>query len=129
MCIKEEDGFMVAKPIPIQRKTLILKSIEKAYKKWDGSAQKAVQIISENEELFRQLKEIDELLSESEKNDFLDKQQSKWKLLIQEHKKMVNKIQEEKNQLLEQMQQVNKKDNVVSNYIDKQQSLFVDRDA
>lgn len=113
----------------LQKKNDLLKSINSQYKQWDGSVEKAVKIINRNETLFQQLKEIDDHLSEKTKSFFSDKNQVKWQETIQEHKKMLYKIHYEKNQLLEQMQQVNKKDNVVSNYIDKKQSLFVDRDA
>lgn len=120
---------MVEQTDLIQNKVLLLKCIEQAYKQWDGSAKQAVQILSDNEQLFQQLKEIDEQLSERTKSDFSAKQQSNWKTLIEEHKKMVETIKEEKVNLFKQMEQVNKKDKIVSNYIDKKQSLFVDRDA
>lgn len=112
----------------IQKKRQLLKMIELEYEEWDQSVDKAIDILSNNQERLDQMEEIDEKLSKETKVEFLKKYHKVFDELLKQHKEMIQLIRLSKEDLQKQMKQVSKKKKVVNDYIQKDESMFIDRD-
>lgn len=111
------------------QKVLLIEEVSESLEQWDGSSENAVEVLASNEPRFIRMKEIDQELPQFVLNEMKEKLQEQWTEILTNQRKLIRCIQRDKMQLQNQMNQVGKKDKVVSSYIAmKKSSLFVDKD-
>ncbi|GAB2490561.1 hypothetical protein GCM10008929_13430 [Alkalibacterium psychrotolerans] len=96
---------------------------------WDQSAESAQEIIDQNQETIQEIGKIDEQLSSEEREDFAKSNRWLVEQVISIQKRLIAILQKESKKVEGQMKQMNQKNKVVSHYMDKETSLFVDRDV
>ncbi|MCC5895762.1 MAG: hypothetical protein JJU16_09900 [Alkalibacterium sp.] len=96
---------------------------------WDQSADTAQYIIDQNQESIEEILGLDKCLSSEQLADFTEKNRWLIEQVIAVQERVITEIKKESAVLADQMKQVNRKDKVVSHYMDKEKSLFVDRDV
>lgn len=113
----------------VQEKRQLLKRLEIQYGKWDGSVEKALVLFSENEKLFNQIEVVDKELSYEARDLFAQEYQGEVKKILSQHKKMVSRLSKAKEEVQNEISSANKKKQIVKDYIQQEESLFVDRDV
>lgn len=113
----------------IKKKKSLLLNVLKLYKNYGYNVESAIQSFQEADDLFKDMAKIDTQLSDSEKETFRKTYKDTWEAVIQKHKEMMSMIKVENTLLKNQMTQVNKKNQVIHNYMDKNESMFLDRQA
>ncbi|PRY77495.1 hypothetical protein [Alkalibacterium olivapovliticus] len=115
--------------ILFEKKKAYLENILYRLVNWDQSADSAQLIIDQNQELIEDIQKIDKCLSREDLASFTEKHRWLIEQIMTVQERMITIIKRESEILADQMKQVNRKDKVVSHYIEKEQSLFVDRDV
>lgn len=102
----------------------ILDEMLDEFKKYDGSVESGVEIIESNQIRIDKLKDI------FEKKDIdLSTYQSKMEMVLKKQSKLFQSLEIEKEELLKMLQQIGKKNKVVSSYMSKNKKpIFVDKD-
>ena len=113
----------------LQRKKALLLNVFNEYENYTYSLESAVTVVQEVEEDFREMTEIDLQLTEEEKNAFTQNHQEIWKEIVAKHLEILDLMKEENSQVKKQMSQVNKKNHIIENYMEKNQSMFLDKQA
>ncbi|AEB30659.1 hypothetical protein CAR_c20020 [Carnobacterium sp. 17-4] len=109
-------------------RTDVLENIKTLLDSWNGSAEEAVTLISENERNMDQLKKIEEQLREDEAFQYTSVEKQLLTVIIPKHQQMIAAIRSEKINLMNKMKQINQKNKVRDNYVSMQRaSVFVDR--
>ncbi|MDR7869606.1 MAG: hypothetical protein RIN55_02015 [Tissierellaceae bacterium] len=104
----------------------ILDDILKEFEKFDGSIESGIEIIELNRISIDRLKE----LFGEEGLNFDKTYQHKMELIIFKQRKLLKILEGEKKELLEKMQQINKKNKVVNNYMSTAiRPIFVDKNT
>lgn len=96
---------------------------------WDGKVETGIKIIEDNK---LQIEKIETLNLQLSRYPLAHSEEyvNKIKLVIQEQKKHDDVIKKEKEALLENMQQLNKKEQVIKSYISmNKKSIFIDKDV
>lgn len=96
---------------------------------WDQSADSAQLIVDENQKTIEKIIGLDRNLSSEELAAFTEQHRCLIEQVISVHKRLITAIKKESAVLTDQMNQMNRKDKVVSHYMEKEKSLFVDRDV
>lgn len=98
-------------------------------KSWDGELDSGLEIISLNQEEINKIDTLNLQLSrfpDAQKEEYIEK----IKEIIEEQKKLQASIKDQQKSLIESMQQLNKKDKVIKNYIStSKKPLFIDKDV
>jgi len=106
----------------------VLEKIKTLLESWNGSAEEAVVLISENERNIYQLKKIEQQLSEEEAFQYTSSEKQLLTVIIPKQQQMMAVIRGEKLKLMNKMKQINQKNKVRDNYVSvKHASVFVDR--
>ncbi|WP_080146609.1 hypothetical protein [Marinilactibacillus piezotolerans] len=113
----------------LQRKKALLLKVFNEYENYEYSLESAVTVVQEVEEYFLEMTDIDLQLSDAEKQDFTEQYQDIWKEIISKHLEILELMKEENAQVRKQMSQVNKKNHIIENYMEKNQSMFLDKQA
>lgn len=109
-------------------RTDVLENIKTLLDSWNGSAEEAATLISENERNMDQLKKIEEQLREDEAFQYTSVEKQLLTVIIPKHQQMIAAIRSEKINLMNKMKQINQKNKVRDNYVSMQRaSVFVDR--
>jgi hypothetical protein len=99
------------------------------FRNWDKELESGLQIIKDNQVEMDRIDTLNLQLSrypEAQRVEYIEK----IKEIIEEQKKLQTLIKEKQDSLLKSMQQLNKKDMVIKNYISKsKKSLFIDKDV
>jgi len=96
---------------------------------WDHMADSAQDIIDQNQETIQAIETIDERLSSDERKVFAEENRWLMEQAIAIQKRLIARLQKESKKVGNQIKQMSQKNNVVSHYMDKETSLFVDRDV
>lgn len=109
-------------------RTDVLENIKSLLDSWNGSAEEAVTLISENEQNMYQLKKIEQQLSEDEAFQYTSVEKQLLTVIIPKQQQMIATIRGEKISLMNKMKQINQKNKVRDNYVSIQRaSVFVDK--
>lgn len=109
-------------------RTDVLENIKALLDSWNGSAEEAVALISENEQNMDQLKKIEEQLNEDEAFQYTLVEKQLLSVIIPKQQQMIAVIRGEKSSLMNKMKQINQKNKVRDNYVSVQRApVFVDR--
>ena len=107
-----------------ENRSAILKQLFHQLQTWDGTAESANEIISQNKSLLFKLKEVDAAL----KTSYSDIEQKQVIEIITVQKNLLTIINQDRTAILDKMKQMNQKNKVVDNYYSSfQQSIFVDK--
>lgn len=112
-----------------RKKKETIHQLKSNYQAWDGSSEEAAQVLNSNEELFKRVEEIDQHLTLEEKKAFSDEHLEMWKQIIQLHQHMMDTFKLEKNSLLKELEGMPKKKEAASQYMQQDNSMFIDRDV
>lgn len=95
---------------------------------WDDTLESAQTIIDENQQIIERVQTIDEQLTTEELAAFSRQYHSIIQQIMSVQGRLIGLIKKESADIEQQMRQMNQKSNVVSHYMSKNTSLFVDRD-
>lgn len=96
---------------------------------WDQSAYSAQEILDDNQETIHNIISIDKELPEEVLSDFAETNRWLIEQVASVQQRLIGILKKESKKVEDQMKQVNQKNKVVSHYMDKDTSLFVDRDV
>ncbi|SFJ91338.1 hypothetical protein SAMN04488569_100274 [Marinilactibacillus piezotolerans] len=113
----------------LKKKKAVLLNLLELYENYSYNLESALAIFKESEKLIKEIEELDSKLSDSDKEQFKNKFEESWQVIIQKHKEMMTLINVETTLLKNQMTQISKKNQVIHSYMDKNQSMFLDRQA
>lgn len=103
--------------------------ILKNFKFWNGGIDEVVELFRENQQEMERIDILNLQLSrypEAQNEEYILKIEE----IIEEQKKFQTFIKETRDALLKNMQQLNKKDKVIKNYISKEKNpIFIDKDV
>ena len=98
-------------------------------KSWDGELDTSLETLETNQEEIDKIDILNLQLSrfpDAQKEEYIEK----IKEIIEEQKKLQASIKDQQKSLIESMQQLNKKDKVIKNYIStSKKPLFIDKDV
>ncbi|MDD2208867.1 MAG: hypothetical protein PHU45_05940 [Bacilli bacterium] len=98
-------------------------------KSWDGELDTGLETLKTNQEEIDKIDILNLQLSrfpDAQKEEYIEK----IKEIIEEQKKLQASIKDQQKSLIESMQQLNKKDKVIKNYIStSKKPLFIDKDV
>lgn len=97
--------------------------------RWDNTFDSAQMIIMKNQNAISEINVIDKVLSSDARDAFIDANRELVETVLSKQRNLVTFLQDETNALEGQMKQLNQKNKVVSHYMNKDTSLFVDRDV
>ena len=113
----------------LEQKEKLVLDITNHLIEWDGSADHAVQILSDNDEKFKQLNQLDRQISAEELNTFNEKYRNHWQKLINTQQELMQSIQVGQADNQELLAQIDNKEKVVKNYMSvKNKSIFIEKD-
>lgn len=115
--------------ILFEKKKAYLENILYRLVNWDQSADSAQLIIDQNQELIKDIQDIDKCLSREDLASFTENHRWLIEQVMTVQQRLITVIKKESAVLADQMNQMNRKDKVVSHYMEKEKSLFVDRDV
>lgn len=96
---------------------------------WNGSTDHALQILSENDEKFKRMSQLDRQVSAAELNTFNEKYRNHWQKLINTQQELMQAIQVGQDTNQEQLSQIDNKQKIVQNYMSvKNKSIFIEKD-
>ncbi|WP_225743888.1 hypothetical protein [Marinilactibacillus sp. Marseille-P9653] len=113
----------------VQKKKALLLNVFNAYETFNNTTGSATQIIDEIEEIISEMYELDRQLTDKEKKEFSDSYTEVWEEIIFKQRKLIEFIENENMAVKDQMNQVNKKNQMINGYMDQNQSMFLDRQA
>jgi len=96
---------------------------------WDQSVDSSQDVLDQNQASIEDIIELDKNLSSDEMSEFTENNRQLIEQVISVQEQLITIIKTESHELSKQMKQVNKRDKVVSHYMDKEESLFVDREV
>lgn len=97
-------------------------------KSWDGTIESGISIIEANEIDLDELRTISLQLTDPSIT-YEEKYLKKFNEILLEHNKLTSSLKMEQDQLRVLMQQINKKDQIINNYISiNKQPMFIDKD-
>lgn len=109
-------------------RTDVLENIVVLMDSWNGSAEEAMEIISENQRNMDQLKAIEQKLSEDVAFQYTPAEKQLLTVIIPKQQQMMAAIRGEKTSLMNKMKQMNQKNKVRDNYVSVSRApVFIDR--
>lgn len=112
----------------LEKKQKIIKQLSDNLKGWNDSYEGAQAILEENERHFQDLRVLDGLMSESEVRRLNGRFEKEWRVLLELQREVMACVEEERQSVQENINQISKKEKIVSNYISLQKkSIFVER--
>ena len=114
----------------LKKRKKILDIILKDLKSWDGTIESGVEIVEFCQANLDKIKLINQTIIKLHQRDLYDEEyEIKLNLLLKEQKKFTKALKDKQNQLLNSIQQLNKKKDVVDNYISTPiNPMFIDKD-
>lgn len=115
----------------IGTRSIILDEIINRLQTWDKTAESGIGIIECNQESLDRLKTLNTKLIHFEiPSEISDEYNYKLNLIIKELENLTNGLKNNKNELIEDKQQLNKRDLVISSYIStSNEPIFIDKDV
>lgn len=110
-------------------KESFLQNILTTLLEWDKEAETAPSILKASDEAIAQIKRIDAQLSAEELDAFKEEHKELMHRILTEQQAFIKEINLQSNKLSNQMKQMNQRKQVVHSYMDKEKSLFVDREV
>lgn len=114
----------------LKKRKKILDIILKDLKSWDGTIESGVEIVEFCQANLDKIKLINQTIIKLHQRDLYDEEyEIKLNLLLEEQKKFTKALKDKQNQLLNSIQQLNKKKDVADNYISTPiNPMFIDKD-
>lgn len=114
----------------LKKRKQILDIILKDLKSWDGTIESGVEIVEFCQANLDKIKLINQTIIKLHQGDLYDEEyEIKLNLLLKEQKKFTKALKDKQNQLLNSIQQLNKKKDVADNYISTPiNPMFIDKD-
>lgn len=114
----------------LKKRKQILDIILKDLKSWDGTIESGVEIVEFCQANLDKIKLINQTIIKLHQRDLYDEEyEIKLNLLLKEQKKFTKALKDKQNQLLNSIQQLNKKKDVADNYISTPiNPMFIDKD-
>ena len=113
----------------LEQRNKSLDNILNNLKSWDGELDTGLETLKTNQEEIDKIDILNLQLSrfpDAQKEEYIEK----IKEIIEEQKKLQASIKDQQKSLIESMQQLNKKDKVIKNYIStSKKPLFIDKDV
>lgn len=110
-------------------KESLLQNILTTLLEWDKEAETAPSILKASDEAIAQIKRIDAQLSAEELDAFKEEHKELMHRILTEQQAFIKEINSQSTKLSNQMKQMNQRKQVVHGYMDKEKSLFVDREV
>ncbi len=110
-------------------KESLLQTILTTLLEWDKEAETAPSILKASDEAIAQIKRIDAQLSAEELDAFKEEHKELMHRILTEQQAFIKEINSQSTKLSNQMKQMNQRKQVVHGYMDKEKSLFVDREV
>ena len=114
----------------LKKRKKILDIILKDLKSWDGTIESGVEIVEFCQTNIDKTKTINQTIIKFHQGDLYDEEyEIKLNLILDEQKKFTKALKDKQNQLLNSIQQLNKKKDVADNYISTPiNPMFIDKD-
>lgn len=96
---------------------------------WDGSIDHAIKVLSENDDRFKQMTQLDKEIPTGYLTSFNEKYRNHWQKLINTQQELMQAIQVGQDENQEQLSQIDNKRKIVQNYMSvKNKSIFIEKD-
>ena len=106
----------------------ILNQLSQGLQNWDGSSEKANEIVAKNHTLLAELKKADSMLHQQGNGSYTEEEQAQVAIIVEGQQSLLAVIKNDRAAILDKMKQMNQKNKVVDNYYTSfQQPIFVDR--
>ena len=113
----------------LKEKESLLLEITNHLISWDRSTDLALLILSENDEKFKRLNQLDEQIPVDDLRTFNEKYRNHWQKLINTQQELTQAVQIGQDENQEQLSQIDNKEKIVSNYMTvKNKSIFIEKD-
>ena len=114
----------------LKKRKKILDIILKDLKSWDGTIESGVEIVEFCQTNIDKIETINQTIIKLHQRDLYDEEyEIKLNLILDEQKRFTKDLKDKQNQLLNNIQQLNKKKDVVDNYISTPiNPMFIDKD-
>lgn len=114
----------------LKKRKKILDIILKDLKSWDGTIESGVEIVEFCQTNIDKIETINQTIIKLHQRDLYDEEyEIKLNLILDEQKRFTKALKDKQNQLLNSIQQLNKKKDVADNYISTPiNPMFIDKD-
>lgn len=111
-------------------KNQVLDNILNNLRSWDGEIITGIDLIESNQEYLDELGDLNEKLSKSEATSTYDEEyEYKLNLIMEEQRKLTQSLKGKQDDLKDNMEQLKKKDKVISNYMNTdKEPIFINKD-
>ncbi|WP_208558999.1 hypothetical protein [Marinilactibacillus kalidii] len=113
----------------LQKKKTLLLNLYNTYESFNQTLESAVDVLAEVELLITDINALDDQLSDEEISNFSVNYRDVWVEIVNKHRELLKLIEKENQTVKKQMDQVNKKNQMINGYMDQNESMFLDRQA
>lgn len=114
----------------LNAKNEVLDKILNNLKSWDGEVLSGINLIESNQEHLDELKDLNEKLSIAGiTSTYNEEYEYKLNLIMDEQRKLTQSLKVKQDDLKDNIQQLNKRDKVINNYIkNKKEPIFINKE-
>lgn len=114
----------------LNQRDTVLDIVIDNFNTWDRSIESSIEILESNEKNLGKIKDINDSLTRLSTSDIFDEvYRGKIEVILTRQEGLIDFLMEEKGKVSNSIRQLNKKDQVVNNYISQnKESIFIDKD-
>lgn len=114
----------------LNQRDIVLDIVIDNFNTWDKSIESSIEILESNEKNLEKIKDINDSLTRLSTSDIFDEvYRGKIEVILTRQEGLIDFLMEEKGKVSNSIRQLNKKDQVVNNYISQnKESIFIDKD-
>lgn len=114
----------------LNQRDTVLDIVIDNFNTWDRSIESSIEILESNEKNLEKIKDINDSLTRLSTSDIFDEvYRGKIEVILTRQEGLIDFLMEEKGKVSNSIRQLNKKDQVVNNYISQnKESIFIDKD-
>lgn len=114
----------------LNQRDTVLDIVIDNFNTWDKSIESSIEILESNEKNLGKIKDINDSLTRLSTSDIFDEvYRGKIEVILTRQEGLIDFLMEEKGKVSNSIRQLNKKDQVVNNYISQnKESIFIDKD-
>lgn len=114
----------------LNQRDTVLDIVIDNFNTWDRSIESSIEILESNEKNLEKIKDINDSLTRLSTSDIFDEvYRGKIEVILTRQEGLIDCLMEEKGKVSNSIRQLNKKDQVVNNYISQnKESIFIDKD-
>lgn len=114
----------------LNQRDTVLDIVIDNFNTWDKSIESSIEILESNEKNLEKIKDINDSLTRLSTSDIFDEvYRGKIEVILTRQEGLIDFLMEEKGKVSNSIRQLNKKDQVVNNYISQnKESIFIDKD-